>query len=285
MHLHECTKIVTENSFMIDVSNNYMSKTHCHPFFELVYVVKGTVIHTLDNRTMIIKSGDYFLINLNSFHGYTALPATTDFEIINCMFMPSFIDPILSSTKTFEEILNNYLIKFGYTKYGRAPTQNVYHDVDNRMYYLAKEMLNEYNHKRKGYEDIIRYFLMTAIIYLVRNEAAQEDSKVDDVTRYIKEYVANNYNKSICLSDICQNTDLTLSNISKIFTRKAGMNFRDYLQKIRIEKACQLLEMTNKNISEISSLVGYSDPAFFYRAFKNVLGLTPLEYRRHSKNK
>jgi len=285
MHLNECTKIVTENSFMIDVSYNYMSKTHSHPFFELVYVVKGTVIHTLDNKTMIIKPGDYFLINLNSYHGYNALPSTTDFEIINCMFMPSFIDPILSNTKTFEEILNNYLIRFGYTKYGSAPTQNVYHDVDNCMYDLAKKMLDEYNHKKKGYEDIIRYFLMTAIIYLVRNEAAQEDSKVDDVTRYIKEYVANNYNQPICLSNICKNTDLSLSNISKIFTRKAGMNFRDYLQKVRIEKACQLLELTNKNIAEISELVGYSDPAFFYRAFKNVLGLTPLEYRRHSKNK
>lgn len=251
MHLNECTKIVTERSFMIDISDNYMSKTHCHPFFELVYVVKGTVIHTLDDKTMIIRPGDYFLINLNSYHSYTALPSTNDFEIINCMFMPDFIAPMLANTKTFEEILNNYLIKFGYTAYGKAPTQNVYHDTDKRMYHLAKEMLDEYNHKRKGYEDVIRYFLMTAVIYLVRNEEAQSNSTVSNVTRYIKEYVANNYNKPLCLSDICKDVDLSLSNVSKIFNRTAGMNFRDYLQKIRIEKACHLLDMTNKNIAEI----------------------------------
>lgn len=58
------------------------------------------------------------------------------------------------------------------------------------------------------------------------------------------------------------------------------MTFRDYLQKVRIKKACELLEKTDKTIAEIANIVGYSDPAFFYQIFKKEMTVTPREYRQ-----
>ena len=279
MHLNECIEVVNRDSFMIDISNNSMSKLHSHPFLEFVYIVSGSVEHTLDHKTMIINPGDYFLINFNSKHSYKAITGTKDFRIINCMFMPEFIDPVLTNVKGFQDILNNYLVQFGYQKFTNTPTQSIYHDTDGRMLTLVTQMLHEYEKKDKGYRDIIRYFLLSAMIFLVRNEAAESDMPFDNIPRYIKQYVTKNYMHPLYLSEICAEMNHSLSNVSKIFKKNTGMNFRDYLQKVRIEKACQLLKTTDKTIVEISELVGYSDPAFFYRAFKKIINITPYEYR------
>lgn len=283
MHLDECIEIVKRDSFMIDISNNSMAVLHRHPFLEFVYVLSGRVEHTLDGKTIIISAGDYFLINFDSMHAYKAIQGTGDFRIINCMFLPEFIDPSLAKAKSFQDILNNYLIHFGYKKYTDTPTQNIYHDHDKCMLHLVNQMHLEYQKKEYYYRDIIKYFLLTCIIYLVRNETAEDSSQADNVTRYIKEYVEKSYMNPLYLSDICSSVNQSLSNISKAFRKNTDMNFRDYLQKVRIEKACQLLRGTDKTITEIAELVGYSDPAFFYRSFKKVLNITPHEYRKSTE--
>ena len=58
------------------------------------------------------------------------------------------------------------------------------------------------------------------------------------------------------------------------------MTFREYLQNVRMKKASEMLEKTDKTIAEIASLVGYSDPAFFYRLFRKTMNMTPQEYRK-----
>ena len=106
------------------------------------------------------------------------------------------------------------------------------------------------------------------------------DDGKQDITSYIKNYVVSNYAQTLSLSEICKNVNFSLSNISIIFTKNTGMTFRDYLQKVRIKKACELLEKTDKTIAEIANIVGYSDPAFFYQIFKKEMTVTPREYRQ-----
>ena len=62
------------------------------------------------------------------------------------------------------------------------------------------------------------------------------------------------------------------------------MTFREYLQNVRMKKASEMLEKTDKTIAEIASLVGYSDPAFFYRLFKKTMSMAPQEYRKEHKD-
>lgn len=282
MHLEECMSIVEKNRFLIDISDNSRSELHSHPFFELVYVLNGRVEHMLDGRTMIIGQNDYFLVNLNSTHGYRAIRGSEDFKIINCMFMPDFIDSSLSGVQKFQDILNDYLIRFGYRKFCNNPTQNVYHDKSGNIRNLMLGMFNECTEKADGYSDIIRYFLLSTIIYLVRNESAVISSSSYEIIRKTKEYISNNYRNAVSLSDIAEESNVSVSCLSRIFKKYVGMNFKDYLQKYRIEKSCRFLANSDKSIAEIADLVGYRDPAFFYKAFKSELNLTPSAYRKKS---
>ncbi|MCD8337171.1 MAG: helix-turn-helix transcriptional regulator [Lachnospiraceae bacterium] len=60
---------------------------------------------------------------------------------------------------------------------------------------------------------------------------------------------------------------------------EAGENFIEYLTRVRVEKAKELLEKPDLSIKAISSLCGYSDPNYFSRLFKKQTDMTPREYR------
>lgn len=278
-HLEQCTQMVRKDGIYLELCNHRATAPHSHEFFELVYVLRGKTLHSFGVSNKILQAGNFFLIDLGKQHSYTAIQTDEPFAIINCMFLPGFLNQALAHAKQFDDILNDYLIQFAYEKFQTPPTRNIYHDTDGKVRFLMKQMLSEYNAGKKEYMELIRAYLSATIIHLVRNEST-DNSQAKDITLMIKEYVLKNYNQQLSLSEICQNVNFSLSNISIIFEKNVGMSFRSYLQKVRIEKACEFLARTDKNIADIAYLVGYSDPAFFYRLFKRSLNMTPLDYRR-----
>ena len=58
------------------------------------------------------------------------------------------------------------------------------------------------------------------------------------------------------------------------------MTFREYIQKLRMEKCCELLAGSDILVSDIARIVGYEDIQFFHSVFKKYLHMTPREYRR-----
>lgn len=278
-HMEQCTEKVLQDGICLELCDHHISTPpHSHCFFEFVYVLEGRAYHTFENKKVMIKEGDYFLIDINRTHGYISASIGEEFSIINCMFLPRFLDNALVHTHQFSDMINKFLISFNNNEFENEPTQNIYHDNDKKVLFLMQQMLDEYNEHYREYTEILRSYLSCALIYLVRNEITDDGKQ--DITSYIKNYVVSNYAQPLSLSEICKNVNFSLSNISIIFTKNTGMTFRYYLQKVRIKKACELLEKTDKTIAEIANIVGYSDPAFFHQIFKKEMTVTPREYRQ-----
>ena len=281
-------KIILKNEFLgnslfsVHECNNVRSLRHSHDFLEFVYVVRGSAEHTINDRSTIISKGDYFLINLNSTHEYRAIAGDEEFLVINCLFRPAFIEPSLSDRGGLGEILDNFLIEFGHSRSLDRITDGSYHDQDGFIGTLVAKMLAEANEMHRGSSEMIRHLLICLLVCLVRNAEDEESGKIA-LSRRIKKYVADNYMHKIRLSDISRELNFSLTYTSICFKRECEMSFRDYLTKVRIEKACDLLRLTEKTVSEIASLVGYEDDTFFYRAFRRCLGMTPIEYKKNRK--
>lgn len=96
-------------------------------------------------------------------------------------------------------------------------------------------------------------------------------------TKYIKE----NYKNDISLESIAHNVYVTPSYLSMLFKSTLGINFVGYLNKIRIEKACELLKDMRYKTYEIAEIVGYKDEKYFSFVFKKVTGLPPSQYRNN----
>ena len=93
------------------------------------------------------------------------------------------------------------------------------------------------------------------------------------------EYINRNYAKQITLSDIARETKLSESHLSSLFKAETGINFLQYLNAVRINKASSLLRGTAMNISEIAAETGFPSPGYFTKIFKRFRNETPTEFR------
>ncbi|MBT2290376.1 helix-turn-helix domain-containing protein [Paenibacillus albidus] len=97
----------------------------------------------------------------------------------------------------------------------------------------------------------------------------------------IRKYVEENYNNpELSLNYLSDIFDINPKYLSKLFKDEVGEKFVDLLISHRIDKAKQLMQETDKSIQEISEEVGYTNYNSFNRAFKNVVGLAPSDYRK-----
>lgn len=95
----------------------------------------------------------------------------------------------------------------------------------------------------------------------------------------IQDYVDTNF--SLSLKDISQELDLHPAYVSRAFSKYFdNLSFGEYIRKLRIEKAVQLLETTSMSLTEIAYLTGFSDQSHFNRIFKKHLGVQPSVYRK-----
>ena len=99
------------------------------------------------------------------------------------------------------------------------------------------------------------------------------------VAKNIEEYLINNYDKKISLKTISGKIGLSPHHIEKVFKWEVGMTVFDYITRLRLEKAKELLRDVRYNVSEITGKIGYSDAAYFCRLFKKYTKLTPTKYR------
>lgn len=105
----------------------------------------------------------------------------------------------------------------------------------------------------------------------------------EDISNYtIKrtiDYIRVHYQESISLEGVASVLDITPEYLSTLFNREMGENFTVFLKKFRISHAKRLLKGTDKKIYEIAQDVGYADPKYFNRVFKEVEGVSPGDYK------
>lgn len=114
--------------------------------------------------------------------------------------------------------------------------------------------------------------------------SSYRELKTGGLAGQAKEYIKANYSRQITLEDVARDINVSPQYLSKLFKDETGENFIDYLTCIRIKIAKKLLESSDKSIKEISYSIGYSDPNYFSRIFKKIVGVTPTEYKEDFLN-
>lgn len=260
--------------------NHFGTDMHSHNFLELAYIEEGTALHTLNGENTVLRKGNYFIIDFDTQHKYKSIGNDT-VKIINCLFLPSFLDKSLNKCRKFSEVTGNYLIRINYSMLTQSPSHTVFEDTDGKIYNIIKNMLSEYNNKSNGYIEILRANLIEIIVLTLRKIMDNTEYSPDDyVTRSIKEYVSKNFNENVSLTEISKKLNYSIPYLSIKFKRDTGMNFNEYVQKYRVEQSCIMLKNSNKKIYDISKAVGYNDLKYFNSVFKKMMGMTPYKFRK-----
>ena len=106
----------------------------------------------------------------------------------------------------------------------------------------------------------------------------QTDARIDKILAYIEK----NYREDLKLEDLAGEFNFNYHYLSAYFSQQMQEGFSDYLNRVRINKACKLLQESTLPISQISSEVGYAEHSYFCRVFKKITGETPSVWRRNA---
>lgn len=106
-----------------------------------------------------------------------------------------------------------------------------------------------------------------------------EKEKTNILIKFAIDFIKDNYFKDITLDTIAKKIYITPGYLSQLFKQETGINFLDFLNQYRIEKAKELLKNTFFKNYEISNQVGFSDEKYFSQVFKRYTGLTPTQYK------
>lgn len=122
-------------------------------------------------------------------------------------------------------------------------------------------------------------------IFLLTQRARQD--RVPTVNTYLQEevdrarrYFNEHYNEDINIEEYAQSRGMSVSWFLRNFKQITETSPMQYILSIRINNAVSLLETTDYNVTEISTIIGYENPLYFSRIFKKQKGVSPTEYRK-----
>lgn len=127
--------------------------------------------------------------------------------------------------------------------------------------------------------DSLCFWLSDALNSLMRELFTFADAKHANLLHRCVQYISEHYSEPITLSQMAEEVYLSPSYLCRVFKREAGLTFNEYLNRVRINKAKELLRNRDLRLTDISLMVGYEDQSYFTKVFKRLTGTLPRRYR------
>ena len=155
---------------------------------------------------------------------------------------------------------------------------------------LIGDIFTSYEEKHCGYEMKVRslYFML---LYLLVTEY-RETNVTPDMVKWnknlnrlslITDYIKENYDSDLSLETLAKIFGYSPTYLSRMFQKYAGINYRSYLQSIRLERALQELSNTDHTISETALNNGFPNSRALAKAFQKKYGILPSEYCKRTR--
>jgi len=266
--------------FFIDhrLTQNY------HDYLEITYFLEGSGICYVGDKRCKIEKGDIFLFNDVELHTmHSARKESLVF--IAVYFLPELI------YKPGDNILNlDYLKPFYYRGEefnNKIPSGT---KVSKEIYKLLLELYNIYKEEEEYYMlasiTCLQEILLRTLFYYSENKAILDsksiyDKRLQDVEKLKNTFILimNNYKENITLDEAAASAYMSPQYFCRFFKKVTGNTFKEYLLKIRIDKAKELLLKRNLSVTEIAYDVGFDNLSYFCRTFKRFTNLNPLDFR------
>lgn len=153
--------------------------------------------------------------------------------------------------------------------------------------HLAERIVSEMKSSRYSKELMIQTLTVELMINLsraMRNEWEEnirvKTGKAKELVAIARQYMDANFDQGVTVAQAAQYVFLSQGYFTRAFVHEMGISPMNYLMKKRIERACSLLENNEIKVSAISLQSGFSSPQRFNVAFRKLMGMTPMEYRK-----
>lgn len=125
----------------------------------------------------------------------------------------------------------------------------------------------------------LRYILTTIFIGIVFTKPEKEDHVKNAIS-----FMKSNVFSSLTLGEIAEECNISKSQLSLLFSREMSTSPINFFLTLKIELAVKYLLLTDMNIKEIGYRLGFKDQYYFSRLFKNIMGVSPLKYKKENRS-
>ena len=253
--------------------------SHKHNYIEFNYVYQGKFIQIIDNKEITLQKGE--LIFLNQYITHEIKASSEEDIIINFIIRPEFFDYIVTLLDN-ENIISKFLLTTLYTDYDDG--EYLYFKISERkdIQDLVEKIITELYTPSIMKKATIKLLLGLLLVELIKNSQDIEIYSVDNYEKMLiiqsLKYIEEFYNKAT-LFELAEKLNQPDYKLSKLIKKHTKMNFKELLQEKKLSKAIELIKTTNYSIVEIIELVGYENPTYFYKIFKEKFKMTPREYK------
>ncbi len=127
-------------------------------------------------------------------------------------------------------------------------------------------------------DDLLKF--VDQIFLMINDRSNHTKIASDTFIERILDFIKENYSEQLNLKQVAEKFHISYSYLSTLFSHNLGIGFNEYLNKIRIENAKQMLKSSEYTISEICEKSGYLDQSYFSKIFKKNTGFSPSSFRR-----
>lgn len=255
---------------------------HVHSDFEFAMLLKNDGILKTNDERYEMKPGDVVFINSYESHSYSSLKSE---DKVSDDFKDA---PIFLIVQVSYHFLVEYYPQIRNTVFQTCNLKEFFQEGE---LYLINQILLGVGRDYFLHEEYYQLRLITRLSYLLRmcltniphklisDEEKEEMKRQFDRTQRIISYIDENYSGKIRLEDIAKKEGITVTHLSHIFAESSGLNFQQYVNLKRLEKAILLMQDEHKTLTNIAFESGFSDPKYMNQLFKKYYNCKPRQYR------
>lgn len=274
-YLHNCTNEINDHSKPLLVTSCGLYRLYTIPEFptwrpkgrldyQLLYIASGRAHFLMDGKDEIVTEGHMVLYRPGEPQKYVYY-CQDHTEVYWVHFTGSCVEDILRSYG-FSDALKVIYCGSGW---------------EYQNYFL--NMIQELQMCNDDYEEMLEMQLRQLLIKIHRylsTEKKLNSSLIAEEIKIATAYFSEKYNQNISIEEYAASRHMSTCWFIRNFKQYIGSTPMQYILSIRISNAMNLLENTEYNITEISSIVGYDNPLYFSRIFKKQKGVSPSDYRK-----
>lgn len=257
--------------FLFEGANgNYFREKHWHTSIEIFAVLDGSLSFFLNEEEHPLKAGELIIINPNEIHSIHA--------------------PKRNKTVVLQIPLRQFEDYFTAQRFIRFSFKDVECQNVSSIWALIKNMYEAYIDRESGYEFRVRalfYEILYQLVTVYREDQAQEreirHSRRLDALSKITTYMREHYQEDLKLSEVASTFGYSAEYLSRMFRKYAMVNFKTYLQDIRMAYAYRDLLNTDATISQIALEHGFCTSRSFSKEFQKRYGILPSKMREQKQ--
>ena len=278
-HLVEVSRVITIHHFEFD--KNFRTRGESHDFWELVYADREEILCSADGKEIRLCPGEMLFHKPLEFHTLSANGKKAPTVLIVSFVCKSDAMRFLEGRK-LRPSSSDVCFLYAIIDVAKRTFDIPYSDPETKkMELLSAPTL--------GGQQLIKNYLEILLINILRSilETTEESGTVpsalqaeNTLVREIKTVLAEHLYEKLTVDEICRRISYGRAHAFREFKKGTGMSIMAYFNRMKMEKAKQLLREREMSVSAIADALSFDSPGYFSKAFKKYSGQTPLAYQK-----